>query len=81
MEGNRLNRAPSDNLDNLLLTLAKLEIKDFVGIDINLAKKLIMVNNQINAMLDWEIKSRTINTFMPPLKQPHRGDSGAYPNG
>lgn len=75
-----MDRIPSDNLDTLLLALAKLEIKDFVGIDINLAKKLIMINNTINAMLDWEIKTRDVQEFMSSNKK-HKSDNGAWPNG
>lgn len=74
-----MDRMPSDNLDNLLLALAKLEYRDFVGVKPELAKALIKLFNKMNAMLDLEINSRTYNTFMPFKKDPHRSDAGAWP--
>lgn len=74
-----MDRMPSDNLDNLLLALAKLEYRDFVGVNLELAKVLIKLFNKMNAMLDLEINSRTFNAFMPIKKQPHRSSDGAWP--
>lgn len=69
----------SDNFENLLLAMDKCEIRDFVGVKIELAESLIKCINEMKAMLEWEIKSRTINKFSPPAT--HSMDGGAWPNG
>lgn len=74
-----MDRTPSDNLDNLLLSLSRLEYRDFVGVKPELAKSLIKLFNKMNAMLDLELNSRTFNAFMPLKHKPD--SSGAWPNG
>lgn len=71
-------RTPSENLENLLIALSKLEYRDFVGVKPELAESLIKLFKVMEAMLDLEIKSRTINRFMPPVRQPHKQNNGAW---
>lgn len=73
-----MDRVPSDHLDDLLLSLSQLEYRDFVGVKPELAKSLIKLFNKMNAMLDLELNSRTLNTFMPFKHNPHRSSDGAY---
>lgn len=73
-----MDRMASDHLDDLLLSLSRLEYRDFVGVKPELAKALIKLFDKMNAMLDLELNSRIYNTFMPFNKNPHRSSDGAY---
>lgn len=73
-----MNRSPSDNLDNLLLVMSKIEYRDYVGINLKLAKSLIEIMEEMKAMLEYEINVRDIETFMPIKQNPHRSSDGAY---
>lgn len=74
-----MDRARSDHLDDLLLSLSRLEYRDFVGVDKGLAGCLIKLFETMEAMLEYEIKVRDVQTFMPINKQPHKSNSGAWP--
>jgi len=73
-----MNRQPSDNLNNVLSAMSKMEYRDFVGINLKLAESLIKVMDTMKAMLDFEIRTRDIQTFAPQGKQPHRQNDGSY---
>ena len=73
-----MNRQPSDNLDNVLVAISKIEYRDFVGINLKLAESLIKVMDTMKAMLEYEIKVRDMQTFAPQGKQPHKQSSGSY---
>ena len=72
-----VNRASSDNLDNVLLAMSKMEYRDFVGINLKLARSLIKVMDTMKAMLEYEIKVRDIQTFDPQKHKPET--SGVWP--
>ena len=61
-----MDRIPSDNLDNVLSAMQKMEYRDFVGINLKLAGSLIKVMDTMKAMLEYEIKARDIQIFAPP---------------
>ena len=73
-----VNRASSDNLDNVLLAMSKMEYRDFIGINLKLAESLIKVMETMKAMLEYEIKVRDVEVFAPQGKQSHKQDNGSY---
>lgn len=73
-----MDRFPSDNLDNLLLAMSKVEYRDYVGINLKLAMSLIEIMEEMRAMLEYEINVRDIETFMPAKLQPHKSDNGNF---
>ncbi len=76
-----MDRVPSNNLDNLLLALARLEYRDFVGVKPGMAESLIKLFEVMEAMLDFEIKCREINRSMPPVKRQAESGRGSGSNG
>ena len=72
-----MDRMPSDNLDQVLAALARMEYRDFVGIKPKLAEALIKVMNMMTQMLEYEIKSRTIEKFAFPSSIV-KSDDGAF---
>ena len=75
---NDMDKMPSDNIDNLLLALSKMEYRDFIGINLKLAESLIKVMETMKAMLEYEIKVRDVEVFAPQGKQSHKQDNGSY---
>ena len=73
-----MNRQPSDNLDNVLVAISKIEYRDFVGIDLKLAGSLIKVMDTMKAMLEYEINVRDVEVFASQGKQPHKQSNGSY---
>ena len=71
-----MNRQPSDNLDNVLVAISKIEYRDFVGINLKLAESLIKVMDTMKAMLEYEIKVRDVQTFAP--RKNYKSDSGTF---